>query len=136
MQWVSQKCVKLRLFSLQFDSISVYVAPAPSNGRQRPSLQHLGVHKFMITYLKAHYHAFGQHDNTFRARDHALECVITRPGCVITRSYASHAVFLGPVRALLGVLFRVLGPSRCVFEVCFANISFHFLTKLNPDIMR
>ena len=34
-QWVSQKCVKLGLLSLQFDSISVYIGLS-QNGRQRP----------------------------------------------------------------------------------------------------
>ena len=68
-------------------------------------------------------------DHAFGARDQALECMIMR-------SYTSHAVFSGPVHALLGVLFRVLEPSRRVFDIHFAKIDFYFFTKLNPVLTR
>ena len=38
MYWVSQKCVKLGLLSLQFDSVSVYIAPSPKMGGRDPYL--------------------------------------------------------------------------------------------------
>ena len=83
----------------------------------------------MITHPEAHDHASG-------ACDHALESVITCLGRVIMGSRMSHSVFSGRVRVLSNVLFGVLGPSRHVFDVHFAKISFCFPIKLNLGLTR
>ena len=37
-----------------------------------------------------------------------------------------HAAFLGSICAILRLLFKVFGPLKCVFNVCFVKICFQF----------
>ena len=64
-----------------------------------------------------------------------LFVVITRCECVITHCKSTHALLSRAICTFLDVLMGVLGAYRCISDIRFAKIKFHFFTKLDPSLM-